>query len=91
MRDNKSGIVIVVLISLVLVLGGLVAYSFLVKPAITGYAVNAQTQGVQYAIYSIMKEAAKCQSVPLTFGNQTMNIIAIECLQNQQQTPENSG
>ena len=88
MKEDKSKILIAVLALLVLVLGTVVAYSFAVKPVISGYATNAQNQGVQYAVLSIMQEAAKCQQVPLTFGNQTINIIAVECLQNAQQTQQ---
>ncbi|MFH1325536.1 MAG: hypothetical protein ABIH49_02070 [archaeon] len=80
MKENKRGLIIGILVLLVLLLGGLVVYSFALKPAISGYAINAQNQGVQYAVYSIMLEAAKCQPVPLTFGNQTMNVVAVECL-----------
>jgi len=88
MKEDKSKILIAVLALLVLVLGTVVAYSFAVKPVINGYATNAQNQGVQYAVLSIMQEAAKCQQVPLTFGNQTINIVAVECLQNAQQTQQ---
>ena len=73
-----------VLIFIVVVLAGIVAYTLGVKPAISGYVIDAQNQGVEFAILSIMQQAATCQTVPLTFGNQTINMIAVECLQQTQ-------
>ena len=37
--------------------------------------------GYQQAIVQLMNNAATCQQVPVTFNNQTINIIAVECLQ----------
>ena len=42
-------------------------------------------QGAQYgyeqAILQVMQQAVTCQQVPLTIENQTINIIAVGCLQ----------
>lgn len=38
-------------------------------------------QGIQSAVIQIAQSAATCQQVPLTIGNQTINLIAVECLQ----------
>jgi hypothetical protein len=73
---------------LLLVIGILVlflVYLFVVKPQITGYVVNAQNQGYAFAIASVMQQAATCQAIPLTLGNQTMNLVWIDCLQQQPQ------
>lgn len=80
MEKDKTKILVTALAILVIVLGLLVAYAFVLKPAMNGYAVKSQNDGIQYAIFSIMQAAAKCQQVPLVFGNQTINIIAVECL-----------
>lgn len=90
MRDNRTGVVIGILIVLVLILGGLVTYSFVAKPAISGYAVKSQTQGYEFAILNIAQAAAQCQQVPLRVGNQTINLIAVECLQQAQQSQTES-
>jgi len=44
-----------------------------------GYQVGYGT-----AVSSLMQEAATCQAVPVTLGNQTMNLVAVECLQTTQ-------
>lgn len=80
----NSGKTIGVLIFIVVVLAGVVVYTLGIKPVLSGYVVDAQNQGVEFAVLSIMQQAATCQTVPLTFGNQTINMIAVECLQQTQ-------
>ncbi|MBU2104782.1 MAG: hypothetical protein KKF67_03340 [Nanoarchaeota archaeon] len=36
--------------------------------------------GYQQAFVDVANAAVTCQQVPLTVGNQTINIIAVECL-----------
>ena len=79
------GLVMVVLVLIIVVLMGVLAYAFLIKPAYSGYVIDLQTQGVsqgvEFTILTIMQQVSTCQQVPLTAGNQTINIIAVECLQ----------
>ena len=81
MGYDKQKLIIGFLILIVLILGGILVYTYAAKPLISGYVVSAQNQGVEFAVVSIMQQAASCQQVPLTFGNQTINLIAVECLQ----------
>lgn len=39
--------------------------------------------GYEQAISQLYQGAAQCQQVPLTYRNQTINLIAVECLQQQ--------
>lgn len=40
--------------------------------------------GYQQAIVQLMQQAATCEgAVPVTFQNQTINMVAVECLQNR--------
>ena len=41
--------------------------------------------GYQQAVEQLIQQAATCNSVPVTFKNQTINMIAVECLQQRQQ------
>lgn len=41
--------------------------------------------GYEQAIAQLFQGAASCQQVPVTYNNQTINVIAIECLQAAQQ------
>jgi choline-glycine betaine transporter len=40
--------------------------------------------GYQQAIIQVMQQLATCQPVPLYAGNATINAVAVECLQMQQ-------
>lgn len=82
---DRTKTIIALLILIIVVLAGIVVYTLAIRPAVTGYTTNAQQQGVDFAILSIMQRAALCQTVPLTSGNTTINLIAIECLQQAQQ------
>ncbi len=37
--------------------------------------------GYQQAIMQLVQQAATCQAVPVTFQNQTINMVAVECFQ----------
>ncbi len=84
MKENKNKMIILILILVIVLLLGVVSYTFLIKPALNGLVVLGQNQGVQYAVLSIMQKASTCQTVPLVFGNQTMDIIDVKCLQPKQ-------
>ena len=43
-------------------------------------AIKLQNEGYAYAVVSIMQQAVSCQPVPLTFGNDTIDMIAVECV-----------
>ena len=84
MIDKKNTLVtvlVLVIIGLVLFLG----YAFVVQPAITGNIIEKQQEGYEYAYVEIMQGIidSNCQPMPLTYYNSTINIIAIDCLQQQ--------
>ncbi len=79
-KDKRDKLIIALVVVIVLLLGFL-AYLFLIRPAISGYVVQAQNQGIQYTIYSIAQEASTCKTVSLPVGNQTMDLVWVKCLQ----------
>jgi len=91
MRRNNIGLIVGVLIIVIVLLLGIILYAFLIKPSIAGYTVGLQNQGinqgVEAAVVTIMQQAATCQQVPITFENQTMNLIWVDCLQVSPQQP----
>jgi hypothetical protein len=78
-RDKLVLALIVVIVLLMAVLG----YLFLIKPAISGFAVSNKQQGIDYAVLAIAQQASTCKTVSLPVGNQTMDIIWVKCLQQQ--------
>lgn len=83
MKKDRRNILILILILVIVLLLGLISYALLIRPALSGLVIEGQNQGYSYAIASLIQEAATCQPVPVTFGNQTINLIAMECLQQQ--------
>ena len=83
MARNRTALVIWLLVLVILILLILVAYVFFVQPAIENRQAKAQAEGYEFAIVSVMQAAAQCQPVPLTYNNQTINLVAVECLQQQ--------
>ena len=80
MGYNKN-LLIAFLIIVILVLLGVIAYVFAIKPAINSYVIGTQNQGAQLAVNYIAELAKQCKTVPINIGeNQTINLIAVECL-----------
>lgn len=75
MEKENNRILVAVLLVLVVVLGGMVLYSFALKPAINGYVVNAQTQGVNLAVASIVNQIQQQGYVQIPVGNQTLVLV----------------
>ena len=88
---SKKNIVIVVLVVLLVVALAYIGYSFYNQSQIRTQTLMLQQGaqiGYQQAVVQLYSEAIKCNSVPITIQNQTINLIAVECLQslqNQQQ------
>ena len=80
---NKRNVLITVLIAVIIILAAIIVYAFVAKPTYTGFVTQKQIEGYnigyQQAYLDIMQQAVTCQPVPLTFGNQTINIKAIGC------------
>ena len=83
MEKDNNKLALRALILLVVFLSLLVIYSFALKPMINGYVVKSQNEGVEFAIVTIAQKAANCEQVPLFVGNQTVTLVALECLQQE--------
>lgn len=83
--NNKTlyGIITV----LILIIAGFLINSWYVKQAAEKQEeqLGIFQQGAQYgyeqAVIQIIQQAATCEQVPLIIGNQTINMVAVECLQ----------
>lgn len=90
MKENKTRMLVLGLIVVIAILLGFVLYLFVLKPSFTGYATKMQNEGVTLAVATIMQGVAppQCQIIPLTFGDQTINVVAVECLPQSCLQPE---
>ena len=83
MADKKK-VLITLLVAIIVVMAAILVYIFVIGPAFTGFVVQKQTEGYSFGyqevVLNIMQRAATCQPVPLTFENQTINLVAMRCL-----------
>ena len=85
---DKSRTIIAILIAVIVVMAVVLLYVFLISPSITGYVIGKQKEGFDFAVDNIVQLAAppQCQIVPLQYGEgQIVNLVALECLQAQQE------
>ncbi len=81
--DKQKKIVIGLIILLALALGYILISSYVThkqKKDLGIYQQGAQ-YGYEQAILQVAQQVSACQQVPLTVGDQTINIVAVECLQ----------
>lgn len=82
MRDTQKAAIwiLAVLLAIALIYIGYGMYqNFRYKEQVSAANYGYQT-GYGDAVVKLMQQAATCQAVPVTIGNQTLNLIAVECL-----------
>lgn len=86
MKQKNQIIAIIAIVVLGLLLVGAVGYITLDKyqqkqgqKQLTTFQQGAQA-GYEQAVIQLFQQAATCQPVPIRVENQTMNIVAVECL-----------
>jgi|TARA_B100001971_G_C18216256_1_gene554071 flagellar basal body-associated protein FliL len=87
MKQKSLILVIVVLIVLLVIAFSYIGYSIYSQwslnaqvSAYNGGARDGLQQGYEQAVLQIMGQASSCQQVPLFANNQTITLIAVECL-----------
>lgn len=79
-KRDKKDILILVLGIVAVILALILIYVFLIQPTITGMVSEYYYAGQSDTIYSIVEYVKTCQQLPLTFNNETINIVAVECI-----------
>ena len=86
-KDGRSVRVLVLVLTVLLILAiGYISYGFFTnwkQATQLGTFQQGAQYGYQQAIVQVAQQASTCQQIPLIIGNQTVNIIAVECLQSQ--------
>lgn len=85
MKDNKIWwiLVLVVLLFASLVYIGLDKYLDQKEDKEVQIYQQGLQIGYQQAILQVAQEAVKCNPVPLVIGNQTLNVVWVDCLNRQ--------
>ena len=82
-KMNINVVMIVLVVLLVLALGyiGYDKYNVWKQNRdLSNFQIGAQ-YGYEQAITQLVQQVQTCQQVPILYNNQTINIIAVECLQ----------
>lgn len=84
---NKDWLIITLVIGLIVVSGCLAYFKYSTSKAVQD--LEKWQEGAQYGnqatLLEIVQQAVTCKTVPITVGNQTINLIAVECLQQDQE------
>lgn len=84
--SKKTGWIIVILMVLLALALIYIIYlegtKYVVQKQVSVFQQGAQV-GYEQAVVQIVQQAATCNQVPLRVGNQTINIIAVDCLNQQ--------
>jgi len=84
---KKNGVIILVLsLLLILAIGYILmsVYQNVKAQKDQTLFIEGAQQGFTTAIGQVFQAASTCQQVPLTYENATINLIAVECLQQPQ-------
>ena len=73
--EKKTNILITVIVLVIVILAGVMVYTFIVKPKISGYTTLKQTEGVQIAINYIIAQLQQNGFVQIPIGNQTLILV----------------
>jgi len=81
--NKNTLILVVVLIVLLAVAVGYIAYGK-IQEMRQEEQLGVFQQGAQYGYEQVgvmmFQQAERCQSIPITYENQTINLVAVECL-----------
>ncbi|MDD5700064.1 MAG: hypothetical protein PHH00_02635 [Candidatus Nanoarchaeia archaeon] len=77
-REKSPKRLTMVLVGVIIALVLLVAYAFIVKPSINGFAVKLQNDAFAYTLNAIVSQVQQNGYVQIPAGNQTLTLIRPE-------------
>jgi len=84
MADKKK-ILITVLVAVIIVLIAIIIYAFVIRPGITGFIVQKQTEGYNYCLgvvtQNILTQIQQNGFVQFPVGNQTLILVPAQAQQ----------
>ena len=72
---NKTRVLITVLVLVIVILLGIILYAFVIKPKISGYTVQKQSEGVQIAVNYILTQLQQNGFVQIQVGEEQTLIL----------------
>ncbi len=89
MEKDKAKVLVTVLTLLVVVLGMLVVYAFVLRPAMSGYIVKSQNDGAMALISYMVSQIQQQGYTQIPVGNQTLVLIPYQSPQSESAVVEN--
>ncbi len=74
MADKKK-VLITFLIAIIVVMAVILVYMFLIRPGVTGYAVDRQSEGIEFAIATIISQIQQNGFAQIPVGNETLILV----------------
>ena len=82
---DRSRLVISILVGIVLLMGLFMLYLFVLQPAMQGYVIEKQTEGVQIAVGTILTQIQQYGFVQIPIGeNQVLTLVPAQAPQQVQ-------
>ena len=72
---DKKNVLITVLVAVIVVMAIILVYIFLIRPSVTGYAVDRRSEGVEFAIASIIAQIQQNGFAQIPVGNETLILV----------------
>ena len=83
---NKQKALMWIMFIVIVVLAVIVVYAFVVKPAVTGFAVDRQNEGIAFCMQNIVDQVQQNQFVQLPIGDgRTLILVPQQIVEPQQQ------
>jgi hypothetical protein len=82
---DKRKILITVLIAVIVILAAIIVYAFVISPSVTGYTVDRQREGIEFAISSIIAQIQQNGFAQISVGNETLYLRPFNPQQQQPQ------
>jgi len=82
---NRTNILMAILVLVIVILAGIMVYAFVIKPKISGYNTQKQTEGVQIAVNYIVAQLQQNGFVQIPIGDQTLILVPYSPPQQQVQ------
>ena len=79
---EKKDFLIVILIGIILIVGGFYV-NYKMNVSKQQEAIQNAKFGYEQAIIEIASIVSQCKTMPITVGNVSINLVAVECLQEQ--------
>ena len=74
MADKKK-VLITLLVAVIVVMAAILVYVFVIGPNITGYAIDRQNEGVEFAIAAIVSQIQQNGFAQIPVGNETLILV----------------